>query len=83
MAPSLLNANDRDLIKRVVPASTNKVLADGVARLYVTYPNRNKWNYTGISGAVVLANDLVGKTYFLKIVDVSVSFYTPIIIKRR
>jgi len=72
MAPSTLNTADREQVKRVVPSASNKVVAEAVARLYVNYPDPNKWNYTGISGALVLANDLVGKTYFFKIVDVSV-----------
>lgn len=43
-----------------------------VARLYIAYPNRSRWTYTGLQGAAVLANDLVGNTYWLKLVDVSV-----------
>ncbi|KAK6503611.1 hypothetical protein TWF481_008624 [Arthrobotrys musiformis] len=71
MAPSTLNKNDREQVKRVVPSATNEILGDGVARLYVNYPDRNRWNYTGISGCLVLANDKVGRTHFFKIVDIS------------
>lgn len=71
--PSILNDEDKETVKRVVPKQTNKIQAVGVARLYVAYPNRQRWTYTGLQGAVVLANDLVGNTYWLKLVDISVS----------
>ncbi|KAI1126170.1 hypothetical protein F5Y10DRAFT_217071 [Nemania abortiva] len=69
--PSILNDEDKETVKRVVPKQTNKIQAVGVARLYVAYPNRQRWTYTGLQGAVVLANDLVGNTYWLKMVDIS------------
>ncbi|PKS09454.1 hypothetical protein jhhlp_004070 [Lomentospora prolificans] len=68
---SILNEDDKATVKRVVPKQSNKIQAVGVARLYVAYPNRSKWTYTGLQGAVVLANDLVGNTYWLKMVDIS------------
>lgn len=70
--PSILSDDDRQTVKRCVPKHTNKIHAVAVARLYVAYPNRSKWTYTGLQGAVVLANDLVGNTYWLKMVDISV-----------
>lgn len=70
--PSILNDDDRETVKRFVPKQTNKIHAVAVARLYVAYPNRSKWTYTGLQGAVVLANDLVGNTYWVKMVDISV-----------
>jgi hypothetical protein len=71
--PSILSEDDKETVKRHVPKQTNKIQAVAVARLYVAYPNRAKWTYTGLQGAVVLANDLVGNTYWLKMVDISVS----------
>jgi Wiskott-Aldrich syndrome protein len=71
--PSILSDEDKEMVKRQVPKQSNKIQAVAVARLYVAYPNRQKWTYTGLQGAVVLANDLVGNTYWLKLVDVSVS----------
>jgi len=69
---SILNEDDKGTVKRVVPKQSNKIQAVGVARLYVAYPKRSKWTYTGLQGAIVLANDLVGNTYWLKMVDISV-----------
>ncbi|KAF4583028.1 WASP-like pretein las17p [Ophiocordyceps camponoti-floridani] len=69
--PSILNEDDKDTVKRVVPKQYNKIQAVAVARLYVAYPNRSKWTYTGLQGAVVLVNDLVGNTYWVKMVDIS------------
>jgi neural Wiskott-Aldrich syndrome protein len=70
--PSILSDDDKETVKRHVPKASNKIQAVAVARLYVAYPNRNRWTYTGLQGAAVLANDLVGNTYWLKLVDVSV-----------
>ncbi|KAJ5932071.1 hypothetical protein N7516_006560 [Penicillium verrucosum] len=69
--PSILSDADKETVKRNVPKPANKILAVAVARLYVAYPDAQKWTYTGIQGAVVLCNDLVGRTFWLKIVDVS------------
>lgn len=70
--PSILNDDDKDTVKRFVPKQSNKIQAVAVARLYVAYPSPAKWTYTGLQGAIVLANDLVGNTYWLKMVDISV-----------
>jgi hypothetical protein len=70
--PSILSDEDKETVKRQVPKASNKIQAVAVARLYVSYPNRSKWTYTGLQGAAVLANDLVGNTYWLKLVDISV-----------
>ncbi|ORY60565.1 uncharacterized protein BCR38DRAFT_411713 [Pseudomassariella vexata] len=69
--PSILSEEDKETVKRQVPKQTNKIQAVAVARLYVAYPNKAKWTYTGLQGAIVLSNDLVGNTYWLKLVDIS------------
>ncbi|KAK8020357.1 hypothetical protein PG990_005495 [Apiospora arundinis] len=71
--PSILSEEDKETVKRTVPKQTNKIQAVAVARLYVAFPNRSKWTYTGLQGAIVLANDLVGNTYWLKLVDIAPS----------
>ena len=71
MAP-LISEADKETIKRAVPKAANKIQAAAVARLYVADPNKQQWVYTGLQGAVVLANDLVGNTYWMKMVDISV-----------
>lgn len=71
--PSILSDADKEIVKRFVPKQNNKIQAVAVARLYVAHPDPAKWTYTGLQGAVVLANDLVGNTYWLKMVDISVS----------
>lgn len=70
--PSILSDADKETVKRNVPKPSNKILAVAVARLYVAYPDPQRWTYTGVQGAAVLCNDLVGRTFWLKIVDVSV-----------
>ncbi|KAF4428929.1 wiskott-Aldrich syndrome protein, partial [Fusarium austroafricanum] len=71
--PSILNDDDKDTVKRFIPKQSNKIQAVAVARLYVAYPNRSKWTYTGLQGAIALVNDLVGNTYWIKMVDISSS----------
>jgi neural Wiskott-Aldrich syndrome protein len=71
---------DREVIRRSVPKSTTNILAATVARLYVAYPDLHQWTYTGLQGAVILADDTVGHTLWIKLVDVSVGDpRTPII----
>lgn len=62
---------DKEKVKRVVPKGSNKVIDATVARLYIAYPDTNEWTYTGLSGAMILVDDLVGHTFFLKLVDIN------------
>jgi neural Wiskott-Aldrich syndrome protein len=71
--PSILSEEDKQTVKRTVPKPSNRILAVAVARLYIAYPSPSKWTYTGLQGAAVLANDLVGNTFWIKLVDISVS----------
>jgi Wiskott-Aldrich syndrome protein len=68
----VLSEADRETVKRAVPKSANKILAVAVAKLYVAYPNKQRWTNTGLQGAAVLANDLIGNTFWIKMVDISV-----------
>lgn len=70
--PSILSDADKETVRRTVPKPSSKILAVAVARLYIALPNTHKWIYTGLQGAAVLANDLVGHTFWIKLVDVSV-----------
>ena len=72
--PSLVTGDDKETVKRTVPKPSNKIHAVAVVKLYVAYPDRQRWNFTGLQGAAVLANDLVGNTYWIKLVDISVCF---------
>lgn len=70
--PSILSDDDKETVRRTVPKAANKIHAVAIARLYIAYPNRQRWTYTGIQGAAVLVNDLVGNTFWIKMVDISV-----------
>lgn len=71
--PSILSDADKETVKRTVPKASNKIQAVAVARLYVAHLNKNRWTYTGLQGAAVLSNDLVGNTFWIKLVDISPS----------
>ena len=70
--PSILNKDEKQIVKRAVPNSSNNIITVAVGRLYVAYPNPKKWTFTGLSGAIVFSEDLVGNTFFFKLVDVVV-----------
>ncbi|ODV74719.1 WASP family protein CYBJADRAFT_125257, partial [Cyberlindnera jadinii NRRL Y-1542] len=65
-----LTTAQKDKVKRVIPKASQKVLDGAIARLYIAYPDPQQWTYTGLSGAVVLVDDLVGHSFFLKLVDI-------------
>ncbi|KAK4569579.1 hypothetical protein LTR86_003342 [Recurvomyces mirabilis] len=69
--PSILSDDDKQTVKRTVPKATNKIHAVAVAKLYISLPQSQTWQPTNLQGALVLANDLVGNTFWLKLVDVS------------
>ncbi|MCJ1233059.1 hypothetical protein MMC14_001013 [Varicellaria rhodocarpa] len=69
--PSVLSDGDKETVKRTVPKSANKIYAVAVARLFVAYPSKHRWTYTGLQGAAVLANDFIGNTFWIKLVDIS------------
>jgi WH1 domain len=75
--PSILSDADKETVKRTVPKASNKIQAVAVARLYVAYPDRSRWTYTGLQGAAVLSNDTVGNTFWIKLVDISVCVHKP------
>lgn len=66
---NIFTIEDKEKIKRAISKSNNKIIESTVAKLYIAYPNPQKWNYTGLFGAIVLVEDLVGHTFFLKLVD--------------
>ncbi|WBW73082.1 WASp-like protein [Schizosaccharomyces osmophilus] len=67
---SSITQEDKSTIRKYIPKSTNKILAAGIAKLYVAYPDPNRWSYTGLCGAAVLCYDTTLKCCWLKLVDI-------------
>ncbi len=67
---TVLSQKDKEKIKRAVPKTSNKIIDATVIRLYIAYPDANTWTFTGLTGAIVFVNDIIGNTYFLKLVDI-------------
>lgn len=65
-----LNSSDKEKIKRVVPKSSNKIIDAAIVRLYVNTPDTEQWSWTGLTGAIVLVDDLIGHTFFFKLIDI-------------
>ncbi|KAK6532635.1 hypothetical protein TWF281_006816 [Arthrobotrys megalospora] len=61
---------DREKVNISLPATTI-IMADAKARLYLDYPDNEKWNDSGLSGCLVFAFDTVAETYSFKLVDIS------------
>lgn len=55
-------------------AFTQKIYAATVARLYVAYPNPNKWAYSNIWGAVAFLKDKKTHSLYIRIIDLIVKY---------
>ena len=64
--PSTITDNDKSKIKGVV---LTKIWAATLARIYYSYPQPNKWCYTGLQGALVFTRDKSDGAYHFKLVD--------------
>ena len=67
----ILTPADKEKVKRAIPKVNNKIIDATVARLYIAYPDATKWQYTQLFGAIALVDDLVGHTFWLKLVDIT------------
>lgn len=65
-----LSSQDKEIVKRVVPKSSNKIIDAAIIRLYIALPDSDDWIWTGLTGALVFVDDLIGHTFFFKLVDV-------------
>lgn len=68
---AILTNPDKEKIKRAIPKASHKIIDATACRLYIAYPDPTKWTYTGLMGAIALVDDLVGHTFFLKLVDIT------------
>lgn len=65
---ALTSAEDKNRIRRALP--TAKIFTATVARLYVAYPNPQRWYYTNIWGGLsFLVDKKRNNAFFLRIVD--------------
>ena len=61
---STITDDDKTKIKSVVPT---KIMAGALVRIYYSYPQPDKWSYTGLQGALVFTFD--NPAYHFKLVD--------------
>ncbi|MCO5596206.1 hypothetical protein L7F22_050266 [Adiantum nelumboides] len=69
MPSSTISSSDKSKVKSSLPSSSNKILTATVARVFVAYPNKSIWSYTGIEGALAFVRDSDRNTFALKLVD--------------
>ncbi|CAO3616369.1 unnamed protein product [Cunninghamella blakesleeana] len=67
MPSALTVAEDKNKVRRALP--TAKIYAATVARLYIAYPNPNKWAYTNIWGAITFLKDKKTHSLYIRIID--------------
>jgi hypothetical protein len=68
LLPLSLNAtDDEDKMNRILPAT--RLLDIAAVRLYIAYPEVQDWKFTGLSGLVVLGQEINSDVHFLKFVD--------------
>ena len=63
---STIADDDKARIKGVVPT---KIFAAALVRIYYSYPQPNKWCYTGLQGALVFTFDKSNGAHRFKLVD--------------
>ncbi|ORX61511.1 hypothetical protein DM01DRAFT_1316278 [Hesseltinella vesiculosa] len=64
---ALTTAEDKNKVRRALP--TAKIYAATVARLYVAYPNPNKWAYANVWGAIAFLKDKKKHSLYMRIID--------------
>lgn len=69
---STISSSDKSKVKSALPSSSNKILTATVARIYVAYPSKSSWSYSGIEGALAFVRDTGKNTFCLKVVDLKV-----------
>lgn len=67
MSPqSTITDDDKTKIKAVVPV---KIMSAALVRIYYSYPQPKKWNYTGLQGALVFTFDKSNGAHHFMMVD--------------
>ncbi|KAJ3997593.1 hypothetical protein F5050DRAFT_1569054 [Lentinula boryana] len=70
---SALSTDDKAKVKSAISVSpaTNKIFCATLARVYYAYPDRNKWSYAGLQGALTLIRSNVTYSLSFNLVDLS------------
>lgn len=66
---TILTNADRTIVKRTVPKTSAQIIDATVARLYVSTDSDN-WSWSGLMGALVFIDDLIGHTFWFKLIDI-------------
>lgn len=71
---STISGSDKAKVKAAVAATKTKIITATVARLYASEPESGSWKYSGLEGAIAFVRDNEKNTFYLKLVDLKVSF---------
>lgn len=70
-AQTTLSADEKAKIKQAVPPSSFKIQTAATARIYYAHPDTSSWGYSGLQGAVALAQDKSRGVFMFKMVDIT------------
>lgn len=69
MPSKSLTPEEKTKVTSAIPNSFNKIFAAVPARIYFAHPQRDKWSYGGLQGALAFTYDKSQDAFVLKLVD--------------
>lgn len=69
MPSKSLTPEEKAKVTSAIPTSFNKIFVAVPARIYFAHPQRDKWSYGGLQGALAFTYDNSKDTFVLKLVD--------------
>lgn len=69
MPSKSLTPEEKAKVTSAIPSSSNKIFAAVPARIYFAHPQRDKWSYSGLQGALALTYDKSKDAFIFKLVD--------------
>ena len=66
---SSITPEEKAKVTSAVPSSSNKILVAVPARIYFAHPQRGKWSYGGLEGALAFTYDKSKDVFVFKLVD--------------
>lgn len=69
MPAKSLTPEEKAKITTAIPSSNNKIFTAVPARIYFAHPQRDKWSYSGLQGALAFTYDKSKDAFDFKLVD--------------
>lgn len=69
MPTKSLTPDEKAKVSSAIPNSSNKIFIAVPARIYFAHPQRDKWSYGGLQGALAFTHDKSRDAFVLRLVD--------------